>query len=401
MKKLIRLHNYISQLYQSPSCTLHEGFLIITNMIISNNSPYYVKLGFKFLVIYFICYFIYISRGILIPFAFAVLLAVLLLPLASYLESKKLSRSLSIGISLILTVSAITILIYFLSTQISNFVDDIPSIKQHLHDHFETFQGWIKKTFHVSFRDQNEYLNNAAEKLKASGTGYLGNTFLSITETVMLLILLPIYTFLILYYRDHIKRFLFAVFRREHSDKVSCVIRESKTMIHNYMAGLMIEMAIVAVCNSAGLMLLGIRYGIFFGVLAAVLNIIPYIGMFTATLFTVLITLTTSSNTSDVIWVIVIMYGIHIIDVNILMPRIVASKLRINALISILGVVVGGALTGISGLFLSVPTIALLKIIFDQVDDLQPWGMLMGDDISGTKKSKLIRHLQKLKLMKK
>ena len=214
----------------------------------------------------------------------------------------------------------------------------------------------------------------------------------------MLLILLPIYTFLILYYRDLIRRFLYAVFRKEHSEKVALVIKQSKVMINSYMTGLLIEMAIVAVCNSAGLMLLGIKYALFFGVLAAVLNIIPYIGMFTATLFTVLVTLSTSTHTSDIFWVITVMYGIHIIDVNILMPKIIASRLRINALISILGVIAGGALTGISGLFLSVPAVAMTKIICDQVEGLEAWGILLGDDITGTKRVRLYERIKVLKL---
>jgi predicted PurR-regulated permease PerM len=160
------------------------------------------------------------------------------------------------------------------------------------------------------------------------------------------------------------------------------------------MIGLLIEMVIVASANSIGLVILGIKYAIFFGVLSAVLNIIPYIGMFTATLFTVLVTLTTSNNTSDIVWIIVIFYGIHIIDTNFLVPRIVASRLRINALISILGILIGGALTGISGLFLSVPAIAFIKIICEQVDSLKPWGILMGDDTSYTEKTKLLKKLQ-------
>ena len=267
--------------------------------------------------------------------------------------------------------------------------------------HFESFQKWIRSAFHLSFSEQNAYFNNAAEKLKNSGTGYVGSTFLTLTETLMLLILLPIYTFLILYYRDLIRRFLYGVFPKGQGEKVTVVIRESKMMIHNYIVGLMIEMAVVAVANSFGLMILGVKYAIFFGVLAAVLNIIPYIGMFTATLFTVLVTLTTSNNTSDVIWVVVIMYGIHIIDVNVLMPKIVASKLRINALMSILGVVIGGALTGVSGLFLSVPAIAMLKIICDEVDDLKAWGALLGDDVTRNRKNKLVHHLKKLSIRKK
>ena len=352
-------------------------------MQITNRSPLYVQLGFKFLVLFFICYFIWVAQEIVVPFAFAVLLAVLLLPMVNFLERKKFSRVLSIAIALLFSLLFISAIIYFLSTQIINFIDDIPSIKKHLNDHWITLQKWIRAKMNISLKEQDKYFNDAAENITGSKGEYISDTFFSITEALMLIILLPIYTFLILYYRDLIRRFLYAVFRKEYSEKVTLVIKQSKLMINSYMTGLLIEMGIVAACNSIGLLLLGIKYALFFGVLGAVLNIIPYIGMFTATLFTVLVTLTTSNNSSDIIWVIVIMYGIHMLDVNILMPKIIASRLRINALISILGVVAGGALTGISGLFLSVPAVAIIKIICDQVDGLQPWGILLGDDISG------------------
>ena len=365
-------------------------------MQINNRSPLYIQFGFKFLVIFFICYFIFIAQEILVPLAFAVLLAVLLLPLVNFLEQRNIPRVLSIAISLLIAIVFIGSIVYFLSTQIANFVDDIPSIKRHLNEHWLTLQKWIREKMHISLREQNQYLNNTAEKIK--DRDYLSDTFFSVTEALMLLILLPIYTFLILYYRDLIRRFLYAVFRKEHSEKVALVIKQSKVMINSYMTGLLIEMAIVAVCNSAGLMLLGIKYALFFGVLAAVLNIIPYIGMFTATLFTVLVTLSTSTHTSDIFWVITVMYGIHIIDVNILMPKIIASRLRINALISILGVIAGGALTGISGLFLSVPAVAMTKIICDQVEGLEAWGILLGDDITGTKRVRLYERIKVLKL---
>lgn len=366
-------------------------------MQITNKSPLYVQIGFKFLVIFFIGYFIYVAQDILIPFAFAVLLAVLLLPLVNFLERRNIPRVLSIAISLFLSVIFISAIFYFLSTQIANFVDDIPSIKKHLNDHWITLQKWIKTKLHISLREQNQYFNQTAEKIKDSGSEYITDTFFSITQALMLIILLPIYTFLILYYRDHIRIFLYSVFRKEHSDRVGLVIKQSKLMINSYMTGLLIEMGIVAASNSIGLVMLGIKYALFFGVLAALLNIIPYIGMFTATLFTVLVTLSTSNNTSDIVWVVIIMYGIHIIDINILMPKIIASRLRINALISILGVIIGGALTGISGLFLSIPAVAMTKIICDQVEGLQPWGLLFGDDITGTKRVRLYDRIKGIK----
>jgi predicted PurR-regulated permease PerM len=369
-------------------------------MQITNRSPLYVQLGFKFLVLFFICYFIYIAQEILVPFAFAILLAVLLLPVVNFLDRKNVPKVLSIAIALFLAIVFISAIVYFLSTQIAIFIDDIPSIKKHLNDHWLTLQKWIRAKMNVSLREQNEYLNDAAENISGSKGEYISNTFFSITEALMLVILLPIYTFLILYYRDLIRRFLYAVFRKEYSDKVTVVIQQSKLMINSYMTGLLIEMGIVAVFNSIGLILLGIKYALFFGVLAAVLNIIPYIGIFIATLFTVLVTLATSDNTSDIIGVIIVMYGIHILDVNILMPKIISSRLRINALISILGVIAGGALTGISGLFLSIPAVAMIKIICDQVDGLQAWGILLGDDITGTKRLRIYKRIKGLKTTK-
>src|SRR6185312_7102406 len=139
--------------------------------------------------------------------------------------------------------------------------------------HFISLQNWIKEKLHVSFQQQNEYLNTQADKLKETGTSYIGHTFFSITEAVMLLVLMPIYTFLLLFYKDHIRRFLYAVFKKEHAPGIKNVLSQTKLMIRSYMVGILIEMAIVATANSTGLILVGVRYAIFFGVLAAVLHL--------------------------------------------------------------------------------------------------------------------------------
>ena len=367
-------------------------------MIINNQSPFYVRLGFKFLVIFFICYFIKTAQTILIPFAFACLLSVLLLPVVSFLQKNRISKVISIAVSIILAISLIAGIIYFLSSQIASFLQDIPSIKEHINEHFISLQNWVKEKFQVSFAEQDAYLNEQANKLKDTGTGYISHTFFSITEALILLIIMPIYTFLLLFYKNHIRKFLFALFKQQNTSGVQNVISQTKLMIRSYMVGLLIEMAIVATANSTGLAILGVKYAIFFGVLAAVLNLIPYIGMFTATLFTVLISLTTTDRSGDIVWIIVIFYGIHIIDVNFLVPRIVASRLRINALISILGVVAGGALLGISGLFLSIPVIAFVKIVCDEVEGLKPWGMLLGDETAYSKKDRLQERLKSISI---
>ena len=167
------------------------------------------------------------------------------------------------------------------------------------------------------------------------------------------------------------------------------VIRQSRGVIQNYMQGLIIEMIIVAVINAIGFLILGIKYPIFLAVFAAVLNLLPYIGMLIASIFCALITLTTSPDAQDAVLVVVILVIVQFFDNNIIMPRVVGSKVKLNALLTIVAVLVGGALAGVAGMFLSIPGLAILKIIFDRVDDLRPWGMLFGDETSVKSKRKV------------
>ena len=119
------------------------------------------------------------------------------------------------------------------------------------------------------------------------------------------------------------------------------------------------------------------------------LNLIPYIGMLIAAVICMAVTLTTSDSSSAIIWTGAILIIVQFIDNNLIMPYIVGSKLRINALVSIVGVLVGGLLADLPGMFLSIPVIAIMKAVFDRVDNLKPWGLLLGDDkASGKKKAK-------------
>jgi predicted PurR-regulated permease PerM len=358
-----------------------------------DSTPFYKKLTFCLFAISLLGLILYLGRDIIIPFAFALLLAVLLLPAINFLEKKKVPRVTAILIVLVISVFLIALVLYFLSTQIISFAEDVPAIKRNLDEHYARIQKWIRTTFKLTYREQKELMSNAAEKVKDSTPQYLGETFLSVTQFFGLAFLLPIYTFLILYYRQMLRKFLIMVFKDDHEEKVVEIIRESKSIIQNYMVGLLIEMAIVAGMNITGFMILGINYAILLGVLAAILNLIPYIGMLIATILCMLVTISSSNNIMDAVWVGVILAGVQFIDNNILMPRIVGSKVKINALITILAVLIGGALCGFSGMFLAIPGVAILKIVFDRVDEMKPWGMLLGDDITGVHSGKFIRSL--------
>jgi predicted PurR-regulated permease PerM len=360
------------------------------------NITYAQQLSFQLLLILLIGIFIYVGHGVLVPIYFSILLSILLLPVTNLLQKCYLPRTLANLVAVVLALALIATIVYFISTQMVGFLKDIPAIRQHLAEHITSLQQWLEQKWHISTTEQKVYVDNIREGVKHSGGQYIGETFLTVSQTVVFIIIVAIYSFLILCYRHLIKRFLFAVFSSEHKERLQFVMQESKQIIQKYMTGLLIEMAIVAACNSTVLLIIGVKYAVFLGVFAAVLNIVPYIGLFTGLAFTVLVTMGNSSNLHDIVWIVVSMEIIHFLDANFLMTKIVGSKVKINALMTIVGVVIGGSMIGLAGIFLALPTIAILNVIFSQIDALKPWSILLSDDTQNFPQQRILRHLKKI-----
>lgn len=351
--------------------------------------PFYTKLAFVLVSLFILGWMLYAGSSIIMPLCFAIVLAMLLLPVVNWLVRKGLPAVPSMLLAILLAILFAGGIIYFLSSQVASFMSDLPAIKEKLNQHITTLQQWVNNHLNIDNKQQEAALETAKQNIQ-SGSGGMGTALVSVAGGLAMLILLPIYTFLILYYRKLIHKFLLDVFSTRHQSRVEEVLTESKSIVQGYMVGLLIEMAIVTALNTAGFVIIGIQYSIFLAVLAAVLNLIPYVGMLIASVICMLVTLTTSDSLNDIIWVGVVLIVVQFIDNNFIMPYIVSSKVRINALVSIIGVLIGGALAGISGMFLSIPGIAVLKAIFDRVEGLEPWGNLLGDDqaILKTKKKR-------------
>lgn len=349
--------------------------------------PFYMRLALCLLALFLLSAMIYLGKSIIMPLGFAIVLAMLLLPIVNWLIKKGVPGIVAMLLSILLALLFAGGIVYFLSSQVAEFMSDLPTIKEKLSKHLSTAQDWISEHLNIDKTQQESAAENVKQNIQ-SGSGAMGSALVNMASGLAMLILLPIYTFLILYYRKLIHKFLIDVFPDQHEGRVQEVLDESKTIVQGYLVGLIIEMIIVTILNAAGFLIIGIEYAIFLAVFAAVLNLIPYIGMLIATVICMAVTLTTSDSLSDIIWVGIILIIVQFIDNNFIMPYIVSSKVRINALVSIVGVLIGGALAGVSGMFLSIPVMAIMKAIFDRVDGLKPWGDLLGDDQSILKTKK-------------
>jgi predicted PurR-regulated permease PerM len=253
----------------------------------------------------------------------------------------------------------------------------------------------VQDNFHITRGKQLKVVNSATSKVMSPDTAIVGATVLSLSSVLLFLLFTFIYTFFFLLYRGLIMKFLESVFLDENKKTVHDIIGQVQYMIRKYIVGLLIEMAIIAGAVSAAFSVMGLRYAILLGLITGLFNVIPYVGILSALAISSVVTLGTSPDSSRVIWVAVTLVVTHLVDSNVLLPLIVGSKVRINALVTVLGVVVGEMIWGIPGMFLSIPVIAVLKIVFDRVDGLQPWGIILGDEQK--KQSRLAIKIKKAK----
>ena len=353
--------------------------------------PFVARLALVLISCIGIFFITYLGQDILVPLVMAFLFAILLRPIVGFFKSKLRFPDVIASITAVIILVAFFIgLFIFLSYQITDIVSDYDKIEKNITVHISNLQHYIQNNFNVTQREQKQYITEATTDSVEKGKEILQSTLMSFTDTLLNLVLIPIYIFLILLYRSHFIVFLAKLFKKEDQKKLLEIITLIKVAVKSYILGLILEMIIVSVLTAIGLSIIGVKYAIFLGILTGLLNLIPYIGILFAGALTILVSLSGSPELSIMFGVIIVNVIVQIIDNNILVPLVVSSKVEINAIASIVGIIIGGALAGISGMFLAIPVLAIFKVIFDRIENLEPWGYLLGDDLPKTYKWKNI-----------
>lgn len=350
--------------------------------------PFSARLTFTLLSIILVIYVAHIGSGIVVPMMFALLIAIMLLPVVQWLEKWRIPRGVAAILAVLLFIIALVLIMIMLGKQMEAFISDFPTLQQKLLLVVSSTQDWVNEKFHVNSSDQLSYVEKALMGTLGTATSFISQTFLSLSSLLVFIVFVFLYAFFILFYRRLLVKFLIKNFREEHRGKLLTVIGSTRSIIKSYVGGLMIEMVIVAVLNTVLFLILGIKYAILLGVMAAIFNIIPYVGILSAAILIILVTLATGAPI-QALQAGIVLFLVHVFDSNVLFPSIVGSKVKINALITIIGVVLGNMLWGIPGMFLAIPTIAIIKIICENIEEMQPWAILLGDEAKDKKVKKL------------
>ncbi len=345
-----------------------------------NEIPLTVRRSIELMGLFVLGWLLMLGNDTLAPLLMAFFISLVLLPLYRFLVKWRLPESLAIALCILVLTSLVSLVIWFFYDQVAALLADLPTIRENVTKHLTNLSAWITARTQYSTAQQLEFINEQSNKLLTYTGQVLNGTIGSVTSVFLFLVLIPLYIFLLMLYRGMLIRFVYMWFPPQTHDRVQVALSKIQFIVKDYIVGLFIQITYMTVLVGGGLLLFGIKHALLIGLLFAFLNLIPYVGALIGNLLGILITLASSPELSAILTVLIVISAAQFLDNNILMPRIVGSKVSINSLATIVGVIVGGLIAGIAGMFLALPIMAVLKIIFDQSDHLKPWGVLLGEE---------------------
>jgi predicted PurR-regulated permease PerM len=265
-----------------------------------------IRYTFLLIGLSLLVYVLHKLDGILLPLCFAGLLATLLLPLVRRLENWRWPRALAILATLLLLILALAGLMYFFGSQIVDLRGEWPMMQQKLAAYFEQTQQWLHQKFGLRPMSKAELIDSSFSSAKKSAGGFLGSTISTTAGILSVTTLIPIYIFCLLYYRDHIRQFMFRFVAPDKRTTVLHTMDNIQTVVQAYISGLITVIVIVSVLNAIGLLFLGVKYAVFFAIFASVLAIIPYIGILVGSAIPALLTLVETGSPARAMGVIAV-----------------------------------------------------------------------------------------------
>ncbi|WP_082063419.1 AI-2E family transporter [Draconibacterium sediminis] len=324
--------------------------------------------------------FIILTKNILIPIVIAMYFAYLLYPVVWKIERWGVNRAISILMVLLVVITFIGGIALLFSLKASNIEIDFNDVKEQFDKKSLNVQNVLTDKLEIDVSTVEQYFDRAVENFIDTWQAGIGNVFTTTTTTIFQIGILPVFTFFLLFYRTKTAHFILRITPKDKKFVTLTILREISKVITKYLGGLFLVVAILAVLNSAGLLIIGIKHALVLGVLAALLNLIPYIGTFLGGFIPFMYVFFTYPHPlPTMLKVVVLFIIIQFIENNLLTPNIVGNSIKINPLAIIVSLLFANIIWGIAGMLVVIPVLATLKIIMRQIDSLKPYAYLISD----------------------
>lgn len=322
--------------------------------------------------------FLYFAKPFLVPVCIAGLLAMLFLPLSRRLEKAGLHRGLASVISCLLVILILIAAGTALSLEVRNLATDMIRFQEQVTEAIQKLRAFIVSVLGLSLESQEALLTDQGSAEGNGGSSIFIGTLNYASTFIINILIVIIYTFFFLSMRGHLKKFIIMAVGEGSKENTEVIIRDISMVGQHYLRGISLMILSLWLMYGIGFSLIGVKYALFFAILCGLLELVPFIGNFTGTLLTVLMSISWGAD-NRLIMAILITYGtIQFIQSYFLEPLVVGSGVNLNPLFSIMALVGGEMIWGIPGMILALPLLGMLKIIFDHIESLKPYGFLIG-----------------------
>lgn len=358
----------------------------------SNNRLQRLTLGLLFVIM--LVFVLIVARQFLYPLFMSVLFAYLLYPVVKTLEKWGINRIVANFATILFSVALVIGLILLLYKQLSVFLDDIPQLQEKTFRNIDRLQMMIDSKFNGDSNGEEEmWLRKQVNNMFELSGGFIRELLFATTGTIAKFGLMPVYIFLMLYYRNKFYAFLLRLLDSHKHPKAERIMLEISHVTKRYMSGVVIVVIMLCVINSTGLLIIGVEYAVLLGVLSALMNFIPYFGTLIGGAIPLLYTFIVQGEPQKGLGVLAFFLFVQFTENNILTPNITGSQVNINPLFTILSIIIGGMIWGLPGMFVAVPFLGMFKIYCDHQENMHPYAFLLGT--AGTEEHALT--LDKLK----
>ena len=331
----------------------------------------------QFIVLAFLI--LYFGKTLFIPLSFSLLIGFILYPICKWMETKGLNKGIAIVISILGVTLLVGAVLYLLFAQFSEFLHEWQSLRTKLIETVNQLSLFISERFDISLKKQTEFINNTLNNSGSQAFSIVRNTAYSLSESVFFLLMIPVFSTLILFHRQMLSNALYELFPKEKKNTIHEILVETINAYYNFIKGMLVVYLIVGLLNSIGLLLIGVPHPFLFGFIASILTFIPYVGIMISSLLPIAISWITYNSIWYPLAVIAVFSIVQLLEAYLIFPFAVGNRLKINTLVIIIAIIVGGILWGAAGMILFIPFVSVMKLIADRTPSLKTLSVLLGD----------------------
>lgn len=310
---------------------------------------------------------LYVGRPLFIPLSFALFISFILQPFCANLERRGVNRILAIFTGLLILTVLTVLMVYLVYNQFMKFTNEWPHVRDKFSMLLDDVRAYLVARLGFSPEQADFWMADLVNSTVRNTFRMIETSAVSMVVNLVMVVLIPIYAYLVLYYRKQLVEIVYNFFSPKQRTQVAEVIGLAIKTYFNFIKGMAVVYFVVGLLNSVGLLALGIPHAFLFGFLTAIMTFIPYVGIIVASLLPISYAWIIYGSVWYPLGVVAVFTFVQYLEANVIFPWAVSYRLQLNTLVTLAVIVVGGIIWGAAGMILFIPFAGILKLVADRL----------------------------------